>query len=54
MTSTVAPVTTREELEQSIDVVLDASYLHIRGMSVFHCHILSHEDKGMMAKVLFI
>lgn len=41
-------------LEQSIDVVLDASYVHIRGMSVFHCHILSHEDKGMMAKVLFI
>ncbi len=41
-------------LEQSIDVVLDASYVNIRGMSVFHCHILSHEDKGMMAKVLFI
>ncbi len=41
-------------LQQSIDVVLDASYVHIRGMSVFHCHILSHEDKGMMAKVLFI
>jgi suppressor of ftsI len=40
-------------LEQSIDVVLDATYVHIRGMSVFHCHILSHEDKGMMAKVLF-
>jgi suppressor of ftsI len=41
-------------LQESIDVVLDASYVHIRGMSVFHCHILSHEDKGMMAKVLFI
>ena len=41
-------------LQQSIDVILDASYVHIRGMSVFHCHILSHEDKGMMAKVLFI
>jgi FtsP/CotA-like multicopper oxidase with cupredoxin domain len=40
-------------LEQSIDVILDTSYVHIRGMSVFHCHILSHEDKGMMAKVLF-
>jgi len=25
----------------------------IRGMSVFHCHLLSHEDKGMMAKILF-
>jgi len=25
----------------------------IRGMSLFHCHILSHEGKGMMAKILF-
>jgi FtsP/CotA-like multicopper oxidase with cupredoxin domain len=41
-------------LQQNIDVVLDATYVDIRGMSVFHCHILSHEDKGMMAKVLFI
>jgi FtsP/CotA-like multicopper oxidase with cupredoxin domain len=40
-------------LEQSIDVVLDATSADIRGLSVFHCHILSHEDKGMMAKVLF-
>jgi FtsP/CotA-like multicopper oxidase with cupredoxin domain len=40
-------------LEQSIDVVLDANDVGIAGMSVFHCHILSHEDKGMMAKVLF-
>jgi len=24
----------------------------IRGMSFFHCHLLSHEDKGMMAKIL--
>jgi FtsP/CotA-like multicopper oxidase with cupredoxin domain len=23
------------------------------GMSFFHCHLLKHEDKGMMAKVLF-
>ncbi|PYV50576.1 MAG: hypothetical protein DMG98_27665 [Acidobacteria bacterium] len=22
-------------------------------MSVFHCHLLNHEDKGMMAKILF-
>ena len=36
-----------------IDVILDATNPVIRGMSVFHCHILSHEDKGMMAKVLF-
>jgi len=25
----------------------------IRGISVFHCHLLKHEDKGMMAKILF-
>jgi hypothetical protein len=25
----------------------------IRGMSVFHCHLLNHEDKGMMAKIPF-
>jgi FtsP/CotA-like multicopper oxidase with cupredoxin domain len=37
----------------TVDVVLDATNPVIRGMSVFHCHILSHEDKGMMAKVLF-
>jgi FtsP/CotA-like multicopper oxidase with cupredoxin domain len=23
----------------------------IRGEFVFHCHILDHEDKGMMAKI---
>jgi len=25
----------------------------IRGMSLFHCYLLNHEDKGMMAKILF-
>jgi suppressor of ftsI len=40
-------------LEQSIDVILDTTATNIRGLSVFHCHILSHEDKGMMAKVRF-
>jgi suppressor of ftsI len=35
------------------DVVMDFTDPIIRGMSVFHCHLLSHEDKGMMAKVLF-
>jgi FtsP/CotA-like multicopper oxidase with cupredoxin domain len=24
----------------------------IRSMSVFHCHLLNHEDKSMMAKIL--
>jgi hypothetical protein len=23
-----------------------------KGMWVFHCHLLNHEDKGMMAKIL--
>jgi hypothetical protein len=25
----------------------------IRGMSVFHGHLLNHQGKGMMAKILF-
>jgi suppressor of ftsI len=25
----------------------------IRDMSLFHCHLLTHEDKGMMAKIQF-
>jgi suppressor of ftsI len=36
-----------------VDVILDFSDPVIRGMSVFHCHLLNHEDKGMMAKILF-
>ena len=37
----------------SVDVIMDFTNPIIRGMSVFHCHLLNHEDKGMMAKVLF-
>lgn len=37
----------------SVDVTLDLTDPIIRGMSVFHCHLLNHEDKGMMAKILF-
>jgi suppressor of ftsI len=37
----------------SVDVILDLTNPVIKGMSVFHCHLLNHEDKGMMAKVLF-
>jgi suppressor of ftsI len=37
----------------SVDVVMDFTDPIIRGMSVFHCHLLNHEDKGMMAKILF-
>jgi len=37
----------------SVDVVMDFTDPVIRGMSVFHCHLLNHEDKGMMAKIFF-
>jgi suppressor of ftsI len=37
----------------SVDVILDLTDRVIKGMSVFHCHLLNHEDKGMMAKILF-
>jgi suppressor of ftsI len=37
----------------SVDLVMDFTDPIIRGMSLFHCHLLNHEDKGMMAKVLF-
>lgn len=39
--------------EQTVDIVMDLTNQAIRGLAVVHCHILSHEDKGMMAKVLF-
>jgi len=37
----------------SVDVILDFTDPVIKGMAVFHCHLLNHEDKGMMAKILF-
>ena len=37
----------------TVDVILDFTDPVIKGMSVFHCHLLNHEDKGMMAKILF-
>jgi FtsP/CotA-like multicopper oxidase with cupredoxin domain len=37
----------------TVDLVMDFTDPIIRGMSVFHCHLLNHEDKGMMAKILF-
>src|SRR5271168_39091 len=39
--------------EGSVDLIMDFTDPLIRGMSVFHCHLLKHEDKGMMAKILF-
>jgi suppressor of ftsI len=39
--------------EGSVDLIMDFTDPIIRGVSVFHCHLLNHEDKGMMAKILF-
>jgi suppressor of ftsI len=33
--------------------VMDFTDPIIRGMSLFLCHLLKLEDKGMMAKILF-
>lgn len=40
-------------VEGSVDLVMDFTDPIIRGTSLFHCHLLNHEDKGMMAKVVF-
>jgi FtsP/CotA-like multicopper oxidase with cupredoxin domain len=37
----------------SVDLVMDFTDPIIRGTSLFHCHLLKHEDKGMMAKMVF-
>ena len=37
----------------NVDLMMDFNDPIIRGVSLFHCHLLSHEDKGMMAKILF-
>lgn len=37
----------------SVDMIMDFTNPVIRGVSLFHCHLLKHEDKGMMAKILF-
>jgi suppressor of ftsI len=39
--------------EGSVDLIMDFTDPIIRGVSLFHCHLLKHEDKGMMAKVIF-
>ncbi len=40
-------------VEGNIDLMMDFTDPIIRGISLFHCPLLSHEDKGMMAKILF-
>ncbi len=37
----------------SVDIIADFTNPAIQGTSVFHCHLLNHEDKGMMAKIVF-
>jgi suppressor of ftsI len=37
----------------SVDLIMDFTDPLIRGVSLFHCHLLTHEDKGMMAKFQF-
>ncbi len=37
----------------TVDMIMDFTDPIIRGVSLFHCHLLQHEDKGMMAKILF-
>jgi FtsP/CotA-like multicopper oxidase with cupredoxin domain len=37
----------------SVDVIMDFTDPVIRGMSVFHCHLLNHQDKGITAKIVF-
>jgi suppressor of ftsI len=45
--------TVNVEPRATVDLVMDFTDPIIRGMSLFHCHLLKHEDKGMMAKILF-
>jgi len=40
-------------VQGNVDLMMDFTDPIIRGISLFHCHLLSHEDKGMMAKILF-
>jgi len=40
-------------VDGNVDLMMDFTDPIIRGMSLFHCHLLNHEDKGMMAKILF-
>ena len=38
---------------ESLDLIMEFTDPIIRGVSVFHCHLLKQVDKGMMAKILF-
>jgi hypothetical protein len=36
-----------------VDAIMDFTDPVIKGMSVFHCHLLNHEDNSVMATILF-
>jgi suppressor of ftsI len=36
----------------SVDLIMTLTDPIISAWTVFHCHLLKHEDKGMMAKSL--
>ena len=42
----------RTLLVGSVTVLADFRDPVVRGTFVYHCHILEHEDGGMMAKIL--
>jgi suppressor of ftsI len=37
----------------TVDLIMNFTDPVIRWMSVFHCHLLSREDNGTMAKIVF-
>ena len=45
--------TVNVSVKGSVGHIMDFTDPIIRGVSLFHCHLLSHEDKGMMAKIAF-
>jgi hypothetical protein len=38
-------------VEASVDLIMDFTEPIIRGVSLFHCDLLSHEDKGIIATI---
>ena len=43
----------RRLIAGSVDLIMGFNDPLIRGMALFHCYLLSHEDKGMTAKIEF-
>lgn len=49
--SVVVPHRSSNGSDGSVDLLMNFRDPTIKGMFVFHCHILDHEDHGMMAKI---